>query len=135
MDGAVHHAIVTRTGDGLALWFSFNSYHDKGRVRVSYYAQALKNVEADKVSVALGYALYVTACRAHGETPKSEADAFKSHSRSAEFVGGWEIERHGTAKLYYGLTVSDPVKLAKIIKFFADLNGAPTGAETEQGEG
>lgn len=178
MDGVVYRAVVTRTKDGLALWFGFGQWGAAGgRVRVSYHEPktpsgqpavwfseskprpacsfdparpastiakqiirsviapseafhelALKNIEQAKADRANGYALYVTACEALGQVPTPEAEAFKKYGRDTEHVGGWRIERRGTAKLEYGLTVSDPVKLRKIIKALAEING-------EEGEG
>lgn len=102
-----------------------------------HHKRALKNLEADKVSRALGYALYVTACEALGQVPTPEAEAFKKYGRDTEYVGGWRIERRGTAKLEHGLIVSDPVKLRKIIKALAEIAAGrrKPEPETEKEEG
>ncbi len=85
---------------------------------------ALANLEADRVQRALGYALYVAACEAQGKTPAPEAEAFTKYGRDVEHVGPWRIEQRGTAKLEYGLTVSDPAKLKATIKALAEIDAA-----------
>lgn len=98
---------------------------------------ALANLEADRVQRALGYALYVAACEAQGETPVPEAEAFKKYGCDVEHVGEWRIEQKGSAKLEHGLIVSDPVKLRKIIKALAEIAAGrrKPEPETEKEEG